>query len=225
MARGRRHPAPVHPHPDVDRRHPRPLREVRGRRERVSYPIIFLPFIKLGPSCHRHHARPGTRLRRQPARDVHRQHDPRPARTAAGWHQHLDRLAWCSASSSSPTRLAMATYHRQDHLDQCRPADFTAGLGSRRKRGGGRRRAGLSGRGRHTTTPRRRRPARRRPWALACARGGHGCPESVAEAERSASAIIRAPNVAARSSPARRARSRSIMARPAAAGPQMVRPG
>lgn len=27
------------------RGHPRPLREVGGRRERVSYPLIFLPFV------------------------------------------------------------------------------------------------------------------------------------------------------------------------------------
>jgi len=63
--------------------------------------------------AHRHHARPGTRLRRQPARDVHRQHDPRPARTAAGWHQHLDRLAWCLGILVVAYALAMATYHRK----------------------------------------------------------------------------------------------------------------
>jgi hypothetical protein len=38
VARGRRHPDPVHPGVDVDRRNPRSLREVRGRRDRVLLP-------------------------------------------------------------------------------------------------------------------------------------------------------------------------------------------
>jgi ABC-2 type transport system permease protein len=54
-----------------------------------AYPIIFLPFISSAfvPTA----TRPGARLRRQPARDIHRQHHPRPARPAPSQHQHLDR--------------------------------------------------------------------------------------------------------------------------------------
>ena len=56
-----------------------------------SYPLIFLPFISSAFVPTDHHARPGARLRREPAGDVHRQRDPRPVHTAAGRHRHLDR--------------------------------------------------------------------------------------------------------------------------------------
>ena len=56
-----------------------------------SYPLIFLPFISSAFVPTAHHARPGARLRREPARDIHRQHDPRPVHTAASQHRHLDR--------------------------------------------------------------------------------------------------------------------------------------
>jgi ABC-2 type transporter len=51
-----------------------------------------LPAVhQLGIRRHRNHARPGARLRREPAGDAHRQHDPRPVRAAARQHRHLDR--------------------------------------------------------------------------------------------------------------------------------------
>ena len=56
-----------------------------------SYPLIFLPFISSAFVPTDQHARPGARLRREPAGDLHRQHDPRPVRPAAGRHRHLDR--------------------------------------------------------------------------------------------------------------------------------------
>ena len=57
VARGRRHPDPVHPGVDVDRRDPRALREVRGRRERVLLPAHLPAVHQLGLRAHRHHAR------------------------------------------------------------------------------------------------------------------------------------------------------------------------
>ena len=56
-----------------------------------SYPLIFLPFISSAFVPTEHHARPGARLRRAPAGDLDRQHDPRPVRRAAGRQRHLDR--------------------------------------------------------------------------------------------------------------------------------------
>ena len=53
VARGRRHPGPVHPGADVDRRDPRPLREVRGRRERVLLPAHLPAVHQLGVRAHR----------------------------------------------------------------------------------------------------------------------------------------------------------------------------
>ena len=91
VARGRRHPDRVHPGVDVDRRDSRSLREVRGRRERVRLPAHLPAVHQLGIRAHPDHARPGARLRRAPAGDVHRQRGPRPVRAAAGRHRHLDR--------------------------------------------------------------------------------------------------------------------------------------
>ena len=68
LARGRRHPRPVHPGADLDRRHPRPHREERGRRERVLLPAHLPAVHQLGLRAHRHHARPGARLRRATSR-------------------------------------------------------------------------------------------------------------------------------------------------------------
>ena len=62
-----------------------------GRRGRLRLPAHLPAVHQLGIRAHPYHARPGTRLRRQPAHDIHHQHDPRPARTTAGQHQHLDR--------------------------------------------------------------------------------------------------------------------------------------
>ena len=70
-----------------------------------SYPLIFLPFHQLGVRAHRHHARPGARLRRVPAGDVHRQRDSRPVHAAAGRNRHLDR-----------TCLVCRHSHRRVHL-------------------------------------------------------------------------------------------------------------
>src|SRR5215213_2321812 len=73
------------------RRHPRSRREVRGRRERVLLPAHLPAVHQLGIRAHQDHARTGARLRRAPAGDVHRQHDPRLVRPAARQHRHLDR--------------------------------------------------------------------------------------------------------------------------------------
>ena len=62
-----------------------------GRRGRVLLPAHLPAVHQLGLRAHRHHARPGARLRREPAGDLDRQHDPRPVRAAAGRQRHLDR--------------------------------------------------------------------------------------------------------------------------------------
>ena len=54
VARGRRHPDPVHPGVDMDRRHPRSHREDRGRRERVRLPAHLPAVHQLGIRAHRH---------------------------------------------------------------------------------------------------------------------------------------------------------------------------
>lgn len=41
-----------------------------------GYPLIFLPFVRLGVRPHREHARPGARLRRAPAGHRHRRRHP-----------------------------------------------------------------------------------------------------------------------------------------------------
>ena len=48
LARGRRHPDPVHPGVDLARRHRRPVREDRGRRERVLLPADLPAVHQLG---------------------------------------------------------------------------------------------------------------------------------------------------------------------------------
>ncbi len=53
VARGRRHPDPVHPRVDLDRRDPRSLREVRGRRGRVRLPDHLPAVHQLGIRAHR----------------------------------------------------------------------------------------------------------------------------------------------------------------------------
>ena len=51
LARGRRHPHPVHPGADLARGHPRPHREERGRRERVLLPARSSCRSSARPSC------------------------------------------------------------------------------------------------------------------------------------------------------------------------------
>ena len=65
---------------DLARRHPRPHREVGGRGERILLPAHPAAVHQLGLRAHRDDARPGPRLRRAPAGDVHRQRHPRPVR-------------------------------------------------------------------------------------------------------------------------------------------------
>ena len=94
----------VHPGVDVDRRDPRSLREVRGRRERVRLSAHLPAVHQLGIRAHQHHARPGARLRRAPAGDVHRQHDPRPVHSSSrSAPTSGSPLPGVSASSSSRT--------------------------------------------------------------------------------------------------------------------------
>ncbi len=54
-----------------------------------SYPLIFLPFVQLGVRAHRHDARPGACLRREPARHADRRRDPRALRAGDRQHRHL----------------------------------------------------------------------------------------------------------------------------------------
>jgi ABC-2 type transport system permease protein len=113
LARGRRHPDPVHPGVDVDRRHPRSHREVRGRRERVRLPADLPAVHQLGIRAHRHHARTGARLREyQPVtvivnaiRDLFTQ---QPVGTDI-WIA----LAWCVGFLIVAYSFAMATYRRR----------------------------------------------------------------------------------------------------------------
>ena len=113
LARRRRHPRPVHPGPDLDRRHRRPVREDRGRGGRLLLPAHLPAVHQLGIRAHRHHARPGARLRRQPAGDIHRQHDPRPVRPAARRRHIWVALAWCLGILIVAYALAMAAYRRK----------------------------------------------------------------------------------------------------------------
>ena len=53
LARGRRHPDPVHPGADLARRDRRPVREDRGRRERVLLPAHLPAVHQLGLRAHR----------------------------------------------------------------------------------------------------------------------------------------------------------------------------
>ena len=113
VARGRRHPDPVHPGVDVDRRNPRSLREVRGRRDRVLLPAHLPAVHQLGIRAHRHHARPGTRLRRVPAGDGHRQRDPRPVHAQPVGTDIWIALAWCVGILIVAYVFAMVTYRRR----------------------------------------------------------------------------------------------------------------
>ena len=64
-----------------------------GRRERVLLPADLPAVHQLGVRAHRHDARPGRAVRREPAGDRHRQHDPRPVR----------RSSRSAATSGSPS--------------------------------------------------------------------------------------------------------------------------
>ena len=69
-----------------------------------SYPLILLPFISSAFVPDRHHARPGARLRRAPAGDVHRQRHPRPVHRSSRSAPTSGSLSpGVSASSSSRT--------------------------------------------------------------------------------------------------------------------------
>ena len=96
-----------------DRRHPRSHREDRGRRERVRLPAHLPAVHQLGIRAHRDHARPGARLRREPAGDVHRQRDPRPVHPAAGGHRHLDRPGLVVGILIVAYVFAMIAYRRR----------------------------------------------------------------------------------------------------------------
>jgi len=97
----------------VDRRHPRSLRQVRGRRERLLLPIIFLPFISSAlvptgtmPAPVRAFAenQPVTSIVNT-IRDLLAQ---QPVSTSF-W----TALAWCLGILLVAYALAMATYHRK----------------------------------------------------------------------------------------------------------------
>ena len=76
-----------------------------------------LPAVhQLGVRANRDHARPGARLRREPAGDVDRQRDPRPVRTAAGRHRHLDRPRLVCRHPHRRVRLRDAHLPAQDLL-------------------------------------------------------------------------------------------------------------
>ena len=56
-----------------------------------SYPLIFLPFISSAFVPTDTMPGPVALVRREPAGDLDRRHDPRPVRPAAGRHRHLGR--------------------------------------------------------------------------------------------------------------------------------------
>ena len=87
-----------------------------------SYPIIFLPFISSAFVPTDDHARPGARLRREPAGDVHRRHDPRPVRTAAGQHRHLGRAGLVRRHPRRRVRPRHGHLPPQDRLRRVRGA-------------------------------------------------------------------------------------------------------
>ena len=91
LARGRRDPGAVHPRPDLDGGDRRAARQVARRSERVLLPDHLPAVHQLGVRPDRDHARSGTRLRRKPACDLYRQHDPGAAGAATGRQRHLDR--------------------------------------------------------------------------------------------------------------------------------------
>ena len=81
--------------------------------ERVLLPAHLPAVHQLGIRAHRRHARPGACLRREPARDDHRQRDPRPAHTAAGRHRHLDRPCLVCRHPHRRAHLRHGTYRRR----------------------------------------------------------------------------------------------------------------
>ena len=79
-----------------------------------SYPLIFLPFISSAFVPTAVDARPGARLRRAPAGDLHRQRDPRPVRAGSRSAPASGPPSpGASASSWSPTLFATLTYRRK----------------------------------------------------------------------------------------------------------------
>jgi ABC-2 type transport system permease protein len=80
-----------------------------------SYPAVR----QLGLRAHREHARAGAGLRREPAGDIHRERDPRPVRTAAGQHRHLDRPRLVPRPSQRRVRLGHRHLPSQDQLMTC----------------------------------------------------------------------------------------------------------
>ena len=97
-----------------------------------AYPLIFLPFISSAFVPTAHHARPGARLRRQSAGDLHRQHDPRPVHPAAGRHRHLDRPRLVPRHPRRRVRPRHGHLPPQDRLRIRLPdgADLTAAAGN-----------------------------------------------------------------------------------------------
>ena len=114
VAGGRRHPGAVHPRPDLASGDRRPVGEDRRRRERLQLPADLPAVHQLGIRADRLDAGAGRLVRREPARDVDRRHDPGPVRRSS-------RSATTSgspspgsaASSSSPTRSRLAAYRRK----------------------------------------------------------------------------------------------------------------
>ena len=80
LARGRRHPAPLHAGPDLARGDPGSDRELGGGRQRVLLPAHLPAVHQLGLRAHRLDAGSGAGVRGAPAGDVDRQRDPQPLR-------------------------------------------------------------------------------------------------------------------------------------------------
>ena len=89
-----------------------------------AYPLIFLPFISSAFVPTETHARPGARLRREPAGHLHRQHDPRPVRTAAGQQRHLDRPHLVRRHPRRRVRLRHPHLPAQDLLAELLPCSL-----------------------------------------------------------------------------------------------------
>ena len=98
-----------------------------GRRQRVLLPAHLPAVHQLGLRAHRHHARPGARLRREPAGDVDRQRDPRP----------VHRSSRSAATSGSPSPGASASSSSRTSSPWRRTAARSPSLGWRSRRAHG----------------------------------------------------------------------------------------
>ena len=114
LARGRRHPDPVHPRADLDRRDRRTVGQDRRRRERVQLPADLPAVHQLSVRAHRLDARPGRLVRREPAGDRPSSNTIRAlfAQQPVG-NDIWIALAWCVGILVVAYAFAIAIYRRK----------------------------------------------------------------------------------------------------------------